>query len=41
MSSEGRIEGLLIGAAAVVAVALWLATLVVMGGMLLISRIFF
>jgi len=36
-----RIEGLFIGAAAAVAVALWLATVAVMGGMLLISRIFF
>lgn len=35
-----RIEGFLIGAAAAVAVALWLVTVAVMGGMLLISRIF-
>lgn len=38
---SARIQALLLGAAATVAVALWLATVVVMGSMLLISRIFF
>jgi hypothetical protein len=37
---SSRIEGLLISAAAAVAVALWLVTVAVMGGMLLITRIF-
>jgi hypothetical protein len=37
---SSRIEDLLIGAAAAVAVALWFVTVAVMGGMLLITRIF-
>jgi hypothetical protein len=35
-----RIEGFLIGAAAAVAVTLWLVTVVVMGCFLLISKVF-
>jgi hypothetical protein len=35
-----RIEGLLVGAAAAVAVTLWLVTVAVMGCFLLISKVF-